>query len=143
MVEDESDDEYASADELFSSDEDMFSNVDSLIPKFSEEGVNVIVPCFNDSAPVEIEYCSKSVVFPMVICLPGPIPYKSYKVVPYKYDATILEDHMEVPIQSLSSIENIAETGRVTHSGRVFSPVVWGNGNAGKKLWKVLRIRKL
>ena len=54
LADDESDDEYASAEELFSSDEDMFSKGDSLMSKFSEQGVNVIVPCFNDSASVEI-----------------------------------------------------------------------------------------
>ena len=64
LAEDESDDEYASANEFFSSHEDMFSRGDSLMSKFSEEGVNVIVPCFNDSDPVEIEYCSKLVIFP-------------------------------------------------------------------------------
>ena len=80
-VDDESyNDEYASADELFSSDENLFSGDDSLM---TEEGVNVIVPCFNDSTPFEIEYFSKLVVSPVVICLPGPVPYKSNKVVPY------------------------------------------------------------
>ena len=124
MAEEESNDEYASADEFFSSDEDMFSNGDSLIPKFSEEGVNIVMPCFNDSTPVEIKYCSKSVVAPVVICLPGPVPYKSDKVVPYKYNATILDDGVEVPIQPLSSVGNIAETSKFTRSGRVFAPVV-------------------
>ena len=50
-----SDDEYASADELFSSDEDMFSNNDYVMSKYPEEGVNVILPCFSVSAPIEIE----------------------------------------------------------------------------------------
>ena len=50
------DDEYASADEFFSSDEDMFSNNDSVMSKYSKEGVNVIVPCFCVPAPIEIEY---------------------------------------------------------------------------------------
>ncbi|CAI8588867.1 unnamed protein product [Vicia faba] len=92
LAEVESDDEYASAYELFSLDEDMFSGDYSLAPKFYEEGVNLIVPCFNDYVPVEIEYCSKPVVAPVVICLPGHVPYKSDKAVPYKYNATILED---------------------------------------------------
>ena len=57
--------------EFFSSDEDMFSRGDFLMSKFLEEGVNVIVPCFNDSIPVEIEYCSKPIVAPVVIFFPG------------------------------------------------------------------------
>ena len=55
LVDTESDDEYASVDEFFSSDEYNFSGDDSAMTKFSEEGVNIIVPCFNDSTPVEIE----------------------------------------------------------------------------------------
>ena len=39
-------DEYVSADEFFSSDEDFFSNNDYVLSKYSEEGVNVIMPCF-------------------------------------------------------------------------------------------------
>ena len=49
FAETESDDEYASADEFFSLGKDMFSSDDSAMTKFSEDGVNVIVPCFNDS----------------------------------------------------------------------------------------------
>ena len=123
----ESDDEYASANELFSSDEDMFSSDDSVMTKYSEEGVNIIVPYFNDSSPVEIEYCSKPVVAPLVICLLGPVSYKSDKVVSYKYNATILEDGVEVPIHPLS---NFAEASRVTRTGRMFAPVIRGNASA-------------
>ena len=68
------------------------------MPKYSEVGVNVIVPCFGVPAPVEIEYHSKLVVAPVVICLPGPIPYKSDKVMPCKYNVTILENGVEIPI---------------------------------------------
>ena len=59
-----------------------------------------------------------------MISLPGPIPYKSNKVVPYKYNATILEDGVEVPIQPMPDVGNIAENSRVTRSGRVFAPVI-------------------
>ena len=53
-VEEESDDddEDGFADEFFSSDEHLFYGDDSLM---TEKGVNVIVSCFNDSSPVEIE----------------------------------------------------------------------------------------
>ena len=69
-----------------------------------------------------------------MICLSGPVPFKSDKVVPYKYNATILEDGVEVPIQPLSDVKNIAEASRVTRSGRVFAPVIRGNVNADKKV---------
>ena len=56
LAETVSDDEYASADEFFSSYEDVLSSNDSVMSKYSEEGVNVIVPCFGVPAPIEIEY---------------------------------------------------------------------------------------
>ena len=98
MTEEGSDEEYASADEYFSSDEDLFSRNDLLMTDCVEEGVNVIVPCFGAPAHFELEYHSKPAVTPLVISFPGPIPYKSDKVVPYKYNATILEDGVEIPI---------------------------------------------
>ena len=116
--------ETVSDDEFFSSDEDMFSSNDSVMFEYSKEGVNVVVPCFGVPAPINVEYHSKPVVAPVVICLPGLVPYKSDKVVPYKYNAIILEDGVEVPIQPLSDVKNIAEASRVTRSGRVFAPVI-------------------
>ena len=55
---------------------------------------------------------------PMVICLPGPVPYQSEKAVPYKYNATMIENGKEVP---LPSIVNITDVSRVTRSGRIFN----------------------
>ena len=67
-----SDDEYAFAKEFFYLDKGDFS--------------------------IEIAHRSKLVVALVVICLPGSIPYKKNKVIPYKYNATILEDNVEVLI---------------------------------------------
>ena len=92
--------------------------------------------------PFEIEYCSKPVVAPVVIFLPGPVPYKLDKVVPYKYNATILEDGVEVPIQPLYNVENIVEANRVTRSGRVFTPVIRGNVSADKKVVESVETKK-
>ena len=86
LDEEESDDEYASADEFFSSDEDMFSRDDSVMTDCFEEGVNVIVPCFGAPAHFKVEYHSKPTITPFVISLPGPVPYKSDKAIPYKYN---------------------------------------------------------
>ncbi|XP_050890962.1 uncharacterized protein LOC127096434 [Lathyrus oleraceus] len=86
--------------------------------------VNVIVPHFNIPEPVVIAYNSqKSVVSPLVIRLAGPTPYESDKVVPYKYNSTMLEDGKEVPIPPLSSVINIVDVSGVTRSGRVFASV--------------------
>ena len=70
----------------------------------------------------------------MVIFLPGSVPYESDRVVPYKYNATIMEDGMEYPIQPLSDIKNTAEASRLTRSGRVYAPVIRGNVNVDKKV---------
>lgn len=54
--------------------------------------MNVIVPQFNDSKPIQITYDNqKTYVTPLVINLPGPIPYQSDKVVPYMYNAIMTE----------------------------------------------------
>ena len=90
LVETVSNDEYASAYEFFSLEEGLLSGNDSLMTRLYEVGMNVIVLCFNDSAPIEIEYCSKPVVAFVVICLPMLVPYESNKDVMYKYISTIL-----------------------------------------------------
>lgn len=54
----------------------------------------------------------------MVISLPSSVPYKYDKVIPYKYNATVIDDGVKVP---LPSIFNIADVSRVTRSGRVFA----------------------
>lgn len=56
----------------------------------------------------------KSVISPLVIRLVGPTPYESDKVVPYNYNATMLEDGKEVPIPSFSFIVNISDVSGVT-----------------------------
>ena len=41
---------------------------------------------------------------------------------------------MEIPIQPLSDVKNIAEASQVTRSGRVFAPVIRQSVNADKKV---------
>jgi hypothetical protein len=69
---------------------------------------------------LEIFYDSqKSVAAPLVICLPGPIPYVFEKVIPYKYNATMMEGGREVQIPPLPSMGNIAGDSRVLRTWRV------------------------
>ena len=77
-----------------------------------------------------------------MISLPGPVPYKSDKDVPYKYNATILEDGVEFTIHPISNIGNIAETRRVTRNGRVFAPVVRGDVSTRKKIVEEVEPKK-
>lgn len=71
----------------------------------NEHKVNVIVPRFNLPEPVVIAYNGqKTAISPLVICLAGPTPYESDKVVPYKYNATMVEDNKEMLIPSFPSL---------------------------------------
>jgi len=56
---------------------------------------------------------------PLVICVPGPMPYASKRAIPYNYNATMLENGREVAIPPLPSVVNIAEDSRVLRNGRV------------------------
>ncbi|CAI8617493.1 unnamed protein product [Vicia faba] len=142
LMGEESEEEYASADEYFSSDVDLFTGYGLLRADCVEEGVNVIVRCFGAPAHLEVEYHSKPAVTPLVISLPGPVPYKSDKVVPYKCNATILEDGVEVPIQPMPDVGIIYDNSRVTHSGRVFAPVIRRDVVAGKKITENVEPKK-
>ena len=47
------------------------------------KGVNVIMPYFGAPAHFEVEYHRKPAITPLVISLPGLVPYESDKAVPY------------------------------------------------------------
>ena len=73
---------------------------------------------------MEIFFDSReSTAAPLVICLPGPIPYVFEKDIPYKYNATMMEDGREVPIPPLPYVGNIAEDSKVLRNGRVIPAV--------------------
>src|SRR4051812_33682914 len=97
----------------------LVSDIKSEMPK-----VNVIVPYFNMPERIEVTYNKPRIpVVPLIICLPGPVPYDSDKAVPYNYNATMIKNGQEVPIPTLSSVINIADVSRVTRSGRVYTPL--------------------
>ncbi|XP_050897690.1 uncharacterized protein LOC127104546 [Lathyrus oleraceus] len=52
-----------------------------------------------------------------------PVPYEYDKVVPYKYDATMIKDGQKVPLSATYLVVRIADIFTVTRSGRVFIPV--------------------
>src|SRR4051812_32372227 len=97
----------------------LVSDINSEMPK-----VNVTVPHFNMPERMEVTYNRPKVpIAPLVICLPGPVPYDSDKAVPYNYNATMIKNGQEVPLPTLSSVVNIADVSRVTRSGRVYTPL--------------------
>ncbi|GAU47885.1 hypothetical protein TSUD_404570 [Trifolium subterraneum] len=96
-----------------------------LVVTKKSEDICVIVPEFNTSDRLEMIYNSgEPTVNPLVICLPGPMPYTSLRVVPYRYDATMLQDGVEIPIPPLIYVDNIADNSKILRSGRILPRVV-------------------
>ncbi|XP_050890365.1 uncharacterized protein LOC127095765 [Lathyrus oleraceus] len=98
------------------------------------EDVLVIEPCFNLAEPIEIPYYSGGVVpvnsksSPVEICMPTPFPYESTKVVPWKYEITVVDkvvdgsSDAEVTEAVSEDVTNIAGMSRMTRSGRIYTP---------------------
>ena len=95
----------------------------------SRDICDVIVPVLKTPKRVVIQFDSSSnnnvniSVSPLVILLKGPVPYASDRVVPYRYNATMVENGQEVPLPMTNYIVNIADIAKVTRRGRVFDPV--------------------
>ncbi|XP_039684982.1 uncharacterized protein [Medicago truncatula] len=81
----------------------------------------VIVPVFHD--PPAKSMPPKGSIEPLVIRLLGPVPYTSTKAIPYKYNATTIENGVEVPLASSTVIRNIAEETTTLRSGKVRPPL--------------------
>lgn len=60
----------------------------------------------------------------LVICVPRLVPATSQKVVPYRYEGTILEAGSETTPSSSPVVDNIAESSRILTSARVIPAVV-------------------
>ncbi|GAU49409.1 hypothetical protein TSUD_92550 [Trifolium subterraneum] len=104
----------------------LMNKGDLVVTKKSDD-VSIIVPEFNVSDRLEMIYNSgEPTVTPLVICLPGPMPYTSLRAVPYRYDATMLQDGVETPIPPLISVDNIADNSKILRSGRILPGVVQG-----------------
>jgi hypothetical protein len=83
--------------------------------------VCMIVPVFHDSPARSVPQTRN--VEPLVIRLPGPVSYASTMAIPYKYDATMVENGVEVPLVSPAAVTNIAEETTTLRSGRVRPPL--------------------
>ncbi|KAI5400399.1 hypothetical protein KIW84_065331 [Lathyrus oleraceus] len=87
-----------------------------------DEGMIQIVQSRHDSSSSNKNVSNRS-VSSLVIRLVGPVLYASDKVVPYQYNAMMIENGQEVPLPTTSSGVSIADITKVTRSGRVFGPV--------------------
>jgi hypothetical protein len=83
-------------------------------PEKTEDDVFIIVPEFNIPSRMEVTFNSqKPTVSTLMICPPSSMPYTSEKAIPYKYNATMIENGREVPLPYLPVVGNIAEDSRV------------------------------
>ncbi|XP_058785835.1 uncharacterized protein LOC131660590 [Vicia villosa] len=88
--------------------------------------------------PVSIPYEEQPAA--LMITVPGPIPYESEKAIPWYYGSDVYyygtkeegEPSKEKLVEaSVANTDNFAGTGRITRSGRVFSPqLVQNNADA-------------
>ncbi|XP_050919093.1 uncharacterized protein LOC127136596 [Lathyrus oleraceus] len=100
----------------------------------NNEDVLVIEPCFNLPELVEIPCYSRRVVpenshlSPVEICMPTLFLYESTKVVPWRYEVTIVDKIVggsadgEVTEAVNEDVTNIVGMSRMTHSGRIYTP---------------------
>jgi len=96
-----------------------------LVVSRKDKSVCVIIPEFNILKRLEVTYNgAKPAVTPLVICLPGPLSYTSERAIPYKYDATILEDGKEMPLPPLAYMVNIADNNKLLRSGCILPTVM-------------------
>ncbi|XP_058726208.1 uncharacterized protein LOC131597534 [Vicia villosa] len=79
--------------------------------------------------PVSIPYEEQPTA--LMITVPGPIPYESEKAVPWHYGSDVyyygtkeegVSSKQKFVEASVANTDNFAGTGRITRSGRVFSP---------------------
>ncbi|XP_058733160.1 uncharacterized protein LOC131604754 [Vicia villosa] len=88
--------------------------------------------------PVSIPYEEQPAV--LMITVPGPIPYDSEKAIPWHYGSDVYyygtkeegdSSKQKFAEASVANTDNFAGTGRITRSGRVFSPqLVQNNADA-------------
>ena len=66
-------------------------------------------------------------ISPLIITVPGPIPYTSYKAVPWHYGVDVYYHGIKQDLKNEEAdidVSNIVGTSKVTRSGRVFSPEI-------------------
>ncbi|CAI8608207.1 unnamed protein product [Vicia faba] len=101
----------------------------------SVEDISIITISSNSSRvskkPVRITLVPK--VTPLIITMPGPVPYESDKAILWNYDGDIYyhgikQDGLAAEEMSSekedSDISNIVGTSKITRSGRIFSPEI-------------------
>ena len=102
----------------------------STTPVISNEDVAIITISANPSKvssrkPVRVTSVPR--VAPLIITVPGPIPYTSDKAVPWHYGADAYYHGVKQDLkieEADADVSNIVGASKVTRSGRLFSPEI-------------------
>ncbi|XP_058732626.1 uncharacterized protein LOC131604182 [Vicia villosa] len=89
-------------------------------PERVENAVNVVsIPYTPAKIPVPAR------APPLVITLPGPVPYTSEKAIPWNYGGEVFYQgakyEIKMPVEK-EDVDNVVGIGRMTRSGRIFNP---------------------
>ncbi|XP_058784300.1 uncharacterized protein LOC131659076 [Vicia villosa] len=89
-------------------------------PKSVENEINVLSILYT---PTKIPIPARAP--PLVITLPGPIPYTSEKAIPWNYGGEVFYQgakyEIKAPVEK-EDVDNVVGIGRMTRSGRIFNP---------------------
>ena len=102
----------------------------TLIPVVPFEDVAIITISANPSkvsSRRQVRITSVPRFAPLIITVPGPVPYASNKVVPWHYGADVYYHGIKQDLKNEEAdpnVSNIVGTSKVTRSGRVFSPEI-------------------
>ena len=82
-----------------------------------------VVTIFNNPIPALPKKPTQIMtVAPVIITVPGPLPYVSDKAVPWHYGADVYINGIKQELNAGASICDITGPAKVTRSGRLFSP---------------------
>ncbi|XP_058746759.1 uncharacterized protein LOC131619709 [Vicia villosa] len=89
-------------------------------PKSVKDEINVLsIPYTPTKIPIPAR------APPLVITLPGPIPYTSEKAIPWNYGGEVFYQgakyEIKAPVEK-EDVDNVVGIGRMTRSGRIFNP---------------------
>ncbi|XP_058765542.1 uncharacterized protein LOC131639041 [Vicia villosa] len=89
-------------------------------PKVVENEVNVVSIPYT---PARIPIPARAP--PLVITLPGPVPYTSERAIPWNYGSEVFyqgtKHEIEIPVEK-EDVDNVVGIGRMARSGRIFNP---------------------
>ena len=100
----------------------LFRSKKTVVPFVPVEDVSVVTIFNNPIKALPRKPVQIMTVAPVVITVPGPLPYESDKAVPWHYGADVYVLGVKQEFDTSTGVSNITGPAKVTHSGRLFSP---------------------